>query len=52
MRKDIANQITPYSEQLKRLALPGPSGEAPELIIDANNDFTDYEFSIMQKHNS
>ena len=50
MRKDIANQITPYSEQVKRLALPGPSGEAPELIIDANNDFTDYDFSIMQKH--
>ena len=50
MRKDVANQITPYFEQVKRLALPGPSDEAPELIIDANNDFTGYDFSLMQKH--
>ena len=48
-RKNIANQIIPYSEQVERLALPGPSGEAPKLIIDANNDFTVYDFSIMQK---
>ena len=50
LRKNIANQIIPYSEQVERLALPGPSGEAPKLIIDANNDFTVYDFSIMQKH--
>ena len=50
LRKDTANPIIPYSEQFERLALPGPSGEAPKLIIDTNNDFTFYDFSIMQKH--
>ena len=50
LRKNIAHQVIPYSAQFKRLELPGPIGEAPELIIDANNDFTDYDFSFMQKH--
>ena len=50
LRKDIANQIIPYSEQVERLALPGPSGEVQKLIIDANNSFTVDDFSIMQKH--
>ena len=42
MRKDVANQITPYFEARR--------GEAPELIIDANNDFTGFGFSLMQKY--
>ena len=34
LRKDIANQIIPYSEQVQRLALKGPSCEASKMIFN------------------
>ena len=34
--RDVTKQIIPYSEQVQRLALPGPSGEAPKMVADVN----------------
>ena len=31
LREDVSKQVVPYAEQVERLALPGPSGEAPKM---------------------
>ena len=31
LREDVSKQVVPYAEQVQRLALPGPSGEAPKM---------------------
>ena len=42
-------QVVPYSEQVKKLALPGPSGEQqPKIVSDMNKGFTDEELTILQ----
>ena len=33
-------QVVLYAEQVQRLALPGPSGEAPNMVADMNKGFT------------
>ena len=48
LRKDIANQIIPYSEQVQRLALKGPSGEASKMIFNMNKWFTPDKLTIIQ----
>ena len=50
LREDVNNQVIPYSEQVQRLALPGPSGEvAPKMISDLNQGFTGEEIDIYSK---
>ena len=48
LRKDIANQIIPYSEQVQRLALKGSSCEASKMIFNINKGFTPDELTIIQ----
>ena len=48
LRKDIANQIIPYSEQVQRLALKGSSCEASKMIFNMNKGFTPDELTIIQ----
>ena len=48
LRKDIANQIIPYSEQVQRLALKGSSCEASKMIFHMNKGFTPDELTIIQ----
>ena len=49
LREDVNNQVVPYSEQVQRLALPGPSGEvAPKMIADLNEGFTQEELTFIQ----
>ena len=48
LRKDIANQIIPYSEQVQRLALKGSSCEASKMIFNMNKGFTSDELTIIQ----
>ena len=36
------------SEQVQRLASPGPSGEAPKMVADMNKIFTQEELAIIQ----
>ena len=31
LREDVSKQVVPFAEQVQRLALPGPSGEAPKM---------------------
>ena len=31
LREDVSKQVVPYAEQVQRLALTGPSGEAPKM---------------------
>ena len=38
--RDVKKQVVPYAEQVQRLALPGPSGEAPKMLPDMNKGFT------------
>ena len=39
-----------YAEQVQRLALPGPSGEAaPKMVADMNKGFTQKELELIQK---
>ena len=48
--RDVNKQVTPYGEQVQRLALPGPSGEvAPKMIADMNKAFTQEELALIQK---
>ena len=44
-------QIIPYSEQVQKLALPGPSGEPPKMVSDMNKGFTEQELAFIQKSN-
>lgn len=46
--RDVSKQIVPYSEQVQKLALPGPSGEAPRMVADMNKGFTEEEFAFRQ----
>ena len=52
LRKDIANQIIPYSEQVQRLALKGSSCEASKMIFNMNKGFTPDELTIIQNKDS
>ena len=46
--RDVTKQTIPYSEQVQKLALPGPSGEAPKLVTDMNKGFTQEELAFIQ----
>ena len=48
LREHVSKQIVPYSEQVQRLALPGPSGEAPKMVADMNKGFTQGELALIQ----
>ena len=48
LREDVSNQIVPYSEQVKRLALSGPGSEAPKMVADMNKEFTQDELTFIQ----
>ena len=48
LRKDIANQIIPYSEKVQRLALKGSSCEESKMIFNMNMGFTPDELTIIQ----
>ena len=49
LREDVNKQVVPYTEQVQRLALPGPSGEvAPKMIADMNKGFTQEELAFIQ----
>ena len=41
-------QVIPYSEQVKKLALPGPSGETIKIVSDMNKGFKEEEFAVLQ----
>ena len=41
-------QVVPYSEQVKKIALPGPSGQTVKMVSDMNKGFTDEELEILQ----
>ena len=45
--RDVKKQVVPYAEQVQRLALPGPSGEAPKMIPDMNKGFTHEELAFI-----
>ena len=49
LREDVNKQVIPYGEQVKRLALPGPSGQvAPKMVADLNKGFTQEELAFIQ----
>ena len=48
LREDVNKQVVPYAEQVQRLALPGPSGEAPKMVADMNKGFTQEELALIQ----
>ena len=48
LREDVSKQVVPYAEQVQRLALPGPSGEAPKMVADMNKGFTQEELAFVQ----
>ena len=49
LREDVKKQVVPYCEQVQRLALPGPSGEAaPKMVADMNKGFTQEELAFIQ----
>ena len=48
LREDVSKQVVPYAEQVQRLALPGPSGEAPKMVADMNKGFTQEELALIQ----
>ena len=48
LREDVSKQVVPYAEQVKRLALPGPSGEAPKMVADMNKGFTQDQLAFIQ----
>ena len=49
LREDVNKQVIPYGEQVKRLALPGPSGEVvPKMVADLNKGFTQEELAFIQ----
>ena len=50
LREDVSKQIAPYSEQVQRLALPVPSGEAPKMVTDMNKGFTQEELAFIQNN--
>ena len=48
LREDVTKQVIPYNEQVQRLALLGPSGEAPKMVADVNKGFTQEELTFIQ----
>ena len=48
LREDVSKRIIPYSEQVQRLASPGPSGEAPKMVADMNKGFNQEELAFIQ----
>ena len=48
LREDVKKQVVPYAVQVQRLALPGPSGEAPKMVLDMNKEFTQEELEFIQ----
>ena len=48
LREDVTKQVVPYAEQVQRLALPSPSGEAPKMVADMNKGFTQEELTFIQ----
>ena len=46
--RDVTKQVVPYGEQFQRLALPGPSSEAPKMVADMNKGFTQEELTFIQ----
>ena len=48
LREDVTKQVVPYAEQVQRLALPCPSGEAPKMVADMNKGFTQEELAFIQ----
>ena len=47
--RDVTKQIIPYSEQVQRLALPGPSSEAPKMVADVNKKIHSRRIGIYAK---
>ena len=43
-------QIVPYSEQVKRLALPGPDGKQMKMVSNMDKGFTPEDLEIIQKY--
>ena len=48
LRENVTKKIVPYFEQVQRLALSGPSGEAPKMVADMNKGFTQEESAFIQ----
>ena len=48
LREDVSKQIVPYSEQVQRLALPGPRGEARKMVTDMKIGFSQEELAFIQ----
>ena len=48
LREYVTKQVIPYAEQVQRLALLGPSGEAPKMVTDMNKGFTQEELAFIQ----
>ena len=48
LREDVSKQVIPYAEQVQRLALTDPSGEAPKMVADINKIFTEGELAFIQ----
>ena len=48
LREDVTKQTILYSEQVQRLALPSPSGEAPKMVADMNKGFTQGDLAFIQ----
>ena len=48
LREDVSKQIVPYSEQVQRSALPGPSGEALKMVAGMSKGFTQEELAFIQ----
>ena len=46
--RDVTKQAVPYAEQVQRLTLPCPSGEAPKMVADMNKGFTQEELTFIQ----
>ena len=50
LREDVTKQVVPYAEQVQRLALPSPSGEASKMVADMNKGFTQEELTFIQSY--
>ena len=48
LREDVTKQVVPYAQKVQRLALPGPSGEAPKMVADMNKGFIQEKLTFIQ----
>ena len=46
--RDVLKQVILYAEQVQRLALLGPGGEALKMVADMNKGFTQEELAFIQ----